>query len=137
MLSTRGEKSTRSSATSRYIGSSAAMHSSIVRSRAISSLLRTSTRNRGQSPISVHHFKQACGAHAAPDAHGDDHVFRAPAPAFDERVADEARAGHAVGMADGDGAAVDVQALVRDVQAVAAVDHLHCERFVELPEVDV
>src|SRR5437763_1491098 len=42
MLSTRGEKSTRSSATSRYIGSSAAMHSSMVRSLAISSLLRTS-----------------------------------------------------------------------------------------------
>src|SRR5918911_344080 len=44
MLSTRGEKSTRSSATSRYMGSSAAMHSSIVRSRSISALLRMSIR---------------------------------------------------------------------------------------------
>src|SRR2546423_757933 len=44
MLSTRGEKSTRSSATSRYIGSSAAMHSSMLRSFATSSLPRTSMR---------------------------------------------------------------------------------------------
>src|SRR3954470_24789807 len=51
MLSTRGEKSTRSSATSRYIGSSAAMHSSMVRSRSISSLLRTSIRKWGLTPL--------------------------------------------------------------------------------------
>src|SRR5882762_5231212 len=50
MLSTRGEKSTFSSATSRYIGSSAAMHSSMLRSLAISSLLRTSIK--GSDPFS-------------------------------------------------------------------------------------
>src|SRR5258706_5590637 len=50
MLSTRGENSTFSSATSRYIGSSAAMHSSMLRSRAISSLLRTSIK--GSDPFS-------------------------------------------------------------------------------------
>src|SRR5438270_4224878 len=100
MLSTRGEKCTRSCAPSRYIGSSAAMHSSIVRRRSISSLLRTSN-------CLVDDLEQARRAHAAADAHGDDDVFRAPAPPFDERMADEARAGHAVRMADGDGAAVD------------------------------
>src|SRR5260221_13078911 len=50
MLSTRGENSTFSSATSRYIGSSAAMHSSMLRSLAISSLLRTSIK--GSDPFS-------------------------------------------------------------------------------------
>ena len=46
-------------------------------------------------------------------------------------------AGHAVGVADGDGAAVDVEAIVGDAELVAAIDHLHRERFVELPEIDV
>jgi hypothetical protein len=38
--------------------------------------------------------------------------FAPRAFAFDERVAHEARARHAVRMADGDGAAIHVQALV-------------------------
>ena len=41
------------------------------------------------------------------------------------------------GMADRDRAAVDVEAVVRDAQLVAAVDHLHRERFVQLPQADV
>ena len=53
------------------------------------------------------------GAHAAADAHRDDDVLDAAALAFDERVADEPRARHAVGMADRDGAAVDI-VFVRD-----------------------
>ena len=44
---------------------------------------------------------------------------------------------HAVGMADGDRAAVDVEPIVGDAEPVAAVDHLHRERFVQLPEIDV
>src|SRR5258708_4799119 len=40
-------------------------------------------------------------------------------------------------MAERDGAAVAVQALVRDADAVAAVDPRQGEGFVELPEVDV
>ena len=44
---------------------------------------------------------------------------------------------HAVRMADRDRAAVDVQLLGIDAELVAAVDHLHGERFVQLPQVDV
>ena len=40
-------------------------------------------------------------------------------------------------MADGDRAAVDVQLLGVDAEPVAAVDHLHGEGFVQLPQVDV
>ena len=54
-----------------------------------------------------------------------------------QRVAGEPRARHAVRMADGDRAAVDVEAIVRNAERVAAVDHLHGERLVQLPEVDV
>src|SRR2546425_291299 len=83
------------------------------------------------------HLEQARRAHAAADAHGADDVARAAALALDERVADHARAAHAVRMADGDGAAVDVQLLHRDSELVAAVDHLHGERLVQLPEIDL
>jgi hypothetical protein len=75
--------------------------------------------------------------HAAADAHGDDDALGAAALAFDERVAGQALAGDAVGVAHRDGAAVDVQAVARDAQLVAAIDHLHRERFVQLPQVDV
>mgnify|MGYP003694225291 CR=1 FL=1 len=44
---------------------------------------------------------------------------------------------HAVGMADRDRAAVDVEAIVWKPQLVAAVDDLHREGLVQLPQVDV
>jgi len=40
-------------------------------------------------------------------------------------------------MADGDGAAVDIEAIVGNTEPVAAIDHLHGEGFVQLPEPDV
>src|ERR1044071_9848678 len=52
-------------------------------------------------------------------------------------MADEVRAAHSVGMAGPNGAAVHVEPLVRDADAVAAVDHLDREGFVQLPQVDV
>src|SRR5215467_10970990 len=73
------------------------------------------------------HLEQAGGAH----------VLDAAPLSLDERVPDEARAGHAVGMADGDRPAVDVELVVGDAQPVAAVDHLHRERLVQLPEPNV
>ena len=48
-----------------------------------------------------------------------------------------ARAAHAVGVADRDRAAVDVELLHRDAELVAAVEHLHGERLVQLPQADV
>src|SRR5688572_8807820 len=46
-------------------------------------------------------------------------------------------AAHAVRMPDRDRAAVDIQPLIRNTEAVAAVEHLHGEGFVELPQIDV
>src|SRR6185436_10443539 len=83
------------------------------------------------------HFEETGGAHAAADAHRYDHKLRLATLALDECMADEARAAHPVGMAERDGAAVHVEALVRDADAVAAVNHLDREGFVQLPQVDV
>ncbi len=57
-------------------------------------------------------------------------MTHAPAPAFEQRVADHAGAGHAEGVADGDGAAVHVEPVVGDAQRVAAVENLAGEGFV-------
>ncbi len=64
-------------------------------------------------------------------------MTHAAAFALDQGVADHARAGHAVRMADGDGAAVDVQPLVGNAQPVLAIEHLHGEGLVELPQADI
>ena len=52
-------------------------------------------------------------------------------------MADHARAGHAEGVTDGDGAAVDIEAIVGDAQGIAAVQHLAGEGLVDLPQADV
>src|SRR3954453_11410315 len=88
-------------------------------------------------PELLQHLKKPCGAHAAADAHGDDRILRLAAAAFDQSVAGEARARHAVGMADRDRAAVDVELLGIDAELVAAIDHLHREGLVQFPEIDV
>src|SRR5690606_8798179 len=44
---------------------------------------------------------------------------------------------HAEGVADGDGAAVDVQLLQRDAEVAVGGDHLGGERLVDLDQVDV
>src|SRR5438874_8172986 len=81
-------------------------------------------------------LEQGRRAHAAADAHGAHDIARAATLALDERVANHAGTAHAVRMADRDGAAVDVELLHRDSELVSAVDHLHGERFVQLPEID-
>jgi hypothetical protein len=67
------------------------------------------------------YFKQPGGTHAAAYTHGDNHVLHPAALTLDQGVADHARPAHAVGMADGDGAAVDVELVVVDAQLVPAV----------------
>ena len=47
---------------------------------------------------SLDDFEQAGGTHAAADAHGDDHELDTATLAFDQRVADQAAAGHAIRM---------------------------------------
>ncbi len=83
------------------------------------------------------HFEQARRSHTATDAHGDDHVLHTAALALDQRVADHARAAHAVGMANGNSAAIDVEFVVVDTQLIAAVNHLHREGFIQFPQADV
>src|SRR6266536_5139911 len=82
-------------------------------------------------------LEQSGCAHAAADAHGDDAVLGAAPLALDQDVAGHARPRHAVGMADGDGAAVDVEALVGDAEPIPAIQYLDGEGFVEFPDVDV
>src|SRR5712671_3831803 len=92
-----------------------------------------------RSPLfrSVDDFKQSSRAHAAADAHGHHAVFRLTPPTLDQDVAGQSRTGHAVGMADCDRAAIDVELFGIDAELVAAIDHLNRIGFVELPEIDV
>src|SRR6185503_6614181 len=80
------------------------------------------------------------GAHAHPDAESGEAIAHARALA--EAVCElggEAHAGRGERMAEGDRAAVRVQALVLRVDAhpVAPGEHLHGERLVELEQADV
>src|SRR5688572_20183052 len=83
------------------------------------------------------HLEKSGSAHAAADAHRHHHELRAAALALDQRMAGEARARHPVRMAKRDRAAIHVQLVVRDADAIAAVQHLHGEGFVQLPQIDV
>lgn len=82
-------------------------------------------------------FEEACCAHAAPDAHGDDHVPGVTATPFQESVPDKAGTGHPVRVADGDGPAVDVDLVRVDLQEILAVEGLRREGLIQLPQVDV
>jgi len=89
------------------------------------------------TPGRLSDFEEAGCAHAAANTHCHDDVFESAAFAFDQRVHGHARAAHAVRMTDRNRAAVDVEAIVRNAQRVAAVHGLHRERLVELPQSDV
>src|SRR5207253_7416595 len=93
----------------------------------------------GSSPLreSSGHLEEAGRAHSAADAHGSDDVLHLAPTALDQGMTGEPGARHPVRMADGDGAAVEVEPVVRDAEPVAAVDDLHGKRFVQLPEPDV
>src|ERR1700724_2986061 len=49
----------------------------------------------------------------------------------------EACAADAIGMSYRKRAAVDVQALVRNAEAITAIQHLASECFIELPQIDI
>eukprot|EP01136_Pigoraptor_vietnamica_P026122 Opistho-1_new@80828 len=85
----------------------------------------------------LQHFEDAGRPHAAANAHGHRHALGTTALAFDEGMAGQALAAHAVGVAHRNGAAVHIQAVGRDAQLVAAVQHLHRKGLVQLPQVDV
>src|SRR5579883_1583373 len=60
-----------------------------------------------------------------------------PPFAFKQDMARKARAAHAIGMADRDGTAIDVELLRIDAEPVPAIEHLYGKRLVQLPKVDV
>src|SRR5215212_408590 len=76
-------------------------------------------------------------AHPTADAHGDDRVFGLAASALDQSVTGQARAGHAIGMADRNRSAIDVELFWIDAELVAAIDHLHRECLIQLPKADI
>src|SRR3546814_18981629 len=69
----------------------------------------------GRGKIGLQYLEQPRRALAAADAHRDDDIFR-PAPfALDQRVAGHPRPRHAIGMADRDRAAVNVEQFVGEI----------------------
>src|SRR3546814_3079258 len=80
------------------------------------------------------HLEQPCGTLTTTYAHCDHDILGFAATAFDKRMADQARAGHAERMAYGYGAAIDIQAFARNSKAIAAVDGLHGKRLIQLPK---
>ena len=57
--------------------------------------------------------------------------------AFDQCVTDQPAATYAVGVADCNGTAIDIEPIIRNAELVATVNDLHGEGFVQLPQVDV
>src|SRR5436190_22042434 len=82
-------------------------------------------------------FEESRGTLTATDAHRDDAMASLAADHFVGNCANEASAGHAKRMADGDGATVDVEVIRINAQAVAAIDDLDCEGLVQFPQIDV
>src|SRR2546425_1936302 len=85
----------------------------------------------------VRRLEQPGRAHAPADAHGDDAPALLPPAQLVEQRPGHARAGHPVGVPDGDRAAVRVEPLGIDAEPVAAVDDLRGEGLVQLDDVDV
>ena len=85
----------------------------------------------------MNRFEQSGSALPTADAHGHDTVARFPARHFIGERSDHTRTGHAKRMTDGDGPAIHIQLFRIYSQAVAAVDHLHCESLVQFPEADI
>src|SRR5690606_1025816 len=94
---------------------------------------------RASSDMSIpsENFEQAGSTHTATDTHGDHHVAHATAAAFQEGVPYQSRAGHAEGMTNRDGTAIDVQAIIGNAQPVTAIEHLTSEGFVDFPQTDI
>src|SRR5690554_592818 len=87
--------------------------------------------------LRLYHFEQAGCALTAANAHGDHHIFGTPALAFNQGMAGKAGTAHTIGVTHRNRAAIHVQFFHRNTQTVAAVDHLGCKGFVQLPQVNV
>ena len=70
----------------------------------------------------LQHLKHPSRTHTAADTHSHQDLLGTAAFAFQQCGAGQALAAHAEGVADGDGAAVDVELVRRGTQLFAAVD---------------
>src|SRR2546422_2695835 len=82
-------------------------------------------------------FDEPGSPHPAADAHRDEPVARLPSTQLVQDGPDQARAAHPIGVTDRDRAAIRIEPLGVDPEAVAAVDRLGGERLIQLDEVDV
>ncbi|KAH0440328.1 hypothetical protein KCU90_g2824, partial [Aureobasidium melanogenum] len=83
------------------------------------------------------YFEECRSAHAAADAHRYDEIAHAAPPRFKQAVHRHTGAGHPERMANRDRTAIHVQTVRRNMQLIAAVDHLARERLIHLPQPDV
>src|SRR5471032_2596694 len=96
-----------------------------------------SSRDTARMRMLLQDLEQACGAHAAADAHRHDAELRFAPPPFQQQMTGHACARHAIGMADRDRAAIDVELGRIDAERVGAIQSLAGERFVQFPQIDV
>ena len=82
-------------------------------------------------------FKNASGAHASADAHGDDTESLLGALKFGHEGADHAAASVTEGVAKGDSASLRVQLLARNAQFVHSVCGLRSKGLIDLENIDV
>ena len=75
--------------------------------------------------------------HPTPDAHGDNGVLGLAPAALDQSMTSQARAGHAIGMTEGDRSTVDVELFRIDAELIAALDHLDRKRLIQFPKPDI
>src|SRR5947208_1260111 len=68
-------------------------------------------------------LEQTGGAHPTTDAHRADHKLGTAALPLNQRMPDHPRPRHAIGMADRDRAAIDVELVIGDAEPVAAINH--------------
>src|SRR5689334_8577365 len=77
------------------------------------------------------------GGHAARRTHGDKAALEVPPFQFVEDRADQHRAGGADGMAQRNGAAVDVHLLRIEAEVAIEFRNHDCESLVDLPKIDI
>src|SRR5438093_3346663 len=86
---------------------------------------------------SVDNFEQASSTHATANTHRNNSILGLTPAALDQGMAGHPRSGHAVGMTDCDRSAIDVKLFRVNPELVAAIDHLHRKRLIQLPQIDI
>src|SRR5579864_332912 len=82
-------------------------------------------------------FEQSGGTLATADAHGDDDELHAAAATLDESMSQQPGTRCAVRMSHSDGPAIHIQPLIGQAESVAAVEDLHREGLIQLPQTHI